>query len=618
LKKKDYLHISIILAISILFKLYWFFSFKHSPLFDSPAIDEALHWQWAMSIAETGQSPEIPFFRAPLYLWWLGFLKSLGLNISAMRLSGLFLGLCNNLLLFAIALRFMNSTAAKIILLFSGFSASLIYFEPQLLIVHWLIFWLLLSSWLLLESVNSDQKLRIKLVFAWFSGLAIGLAVISRPNTLLLIPFILLIAFFAPDLKRLRIRIMRFLLVLMALAGPILLVANINGWPASGVLIASQGGVNFWIGNNPDADGSSASLPGVGNSWERADARVILADSVKQSSAVAGLESKFYYSLGREWIRNDPRAAFNLYLSKVKLLAAPFEIGNNSSPHELSAHAPILNFLLKISWWLVLIPGVFAIALGYPGNRILRKWCITVILLWSLSLLLFFVNSRFRLPIIPFLLLPAAELLADIFGTIRKASRTENLLHRFRRSNTAGLIIFGMLLVASFKTLPDDGLKQRQEAWSKFQEANAYFRLNKTEAAEEMYQRALKLDPELRELRLNLGILAEQSGDLPTAFSMYQQELLLNPQSAKALNNLANLQLAQGNLLEAEEAYLLALNTRPGFEDAAWNLGRCRALLAIKAIEDSEMQSARSYLDQLEFSPYRGVELQRLIKLLGQ
>ena len=63
----------------------WYLSFSQSPLFHSPAIDEALHWQWAQALASGQGSPEIPYFRAPLYPWFLGGLARLGLQLSGLR-----------------------------------------------------------------------------------------------------------------------------------------------------------------------------------------------------------------------------------------------------------------------------------------------------------------------------------------------------------------------------------------------------------------------------------------------------------------------------------------------------------------------------------------------------
>jgi len=51
------------------------------------------------------------------------------------------------------------------------------------------------------------------------------------------------------------------------------------------VLIASQGGINFYIGNNPYADGTSAVIPEFGNTWQYSDCEYLVQ---KETSRMGG------------------------------------------------------------------------------------------------------------------------------------------------------------------------------------------------------------------------------------------------------------------------------------------------------------------------------------------
>ncbi len=615
----------LVLLLALALRLHWWTAFRGSPLFHSPAIDEALHWEWAGRLAAGSGSPEIPYFRAPLYPWWLGLLRRAGLGLAGSRAAGVLLGLLNLGLLFALARRRLASCSIPPLLALFGLSAALVYYEPMLLIPQLLILWLLGGSLLLMEGLRglrardedpagfSPRPVAILLLSG--AGLCLGLAAIARPNALLLLPLLIWLPWREMRRRRPAAAGRIAAALLPPLAGfllPVLVVASINGWPGSGVLLASQGGVNFWIGNNPAADGRSAVLPGVGPAWEREDAsRLASADARLREGSTGGPpgpgeESRLYYGKGRRWLVEHPGRAAALYWRKLMLLLGPVEQGNNTSLLALSRRAPLLHGLLHVSWWIVLLPGLLGLALGYPKDGSLRRWCLGVLGLYSLSILLFFVNARFRLPLIPFLALPGAEFLGALFLGAKSRQRV-----RPRRGIIAAVLLLFPLLALSVRS------GGGTPGWQSFQEGNAWFRLARPDSARAAYLEALRISPGLAEVRLNLGVLAQRANRPDLADSMYHAELAVHPNSAKAWNNLGNLSLAAGQASRAAERYRLALELRPGLGDADWNLGLCLSRLSLKALAAGDSSQAADLRREVLGTQYRGRGLARLDAALG-
>ncbi|MDX1503190.1 MAG: tetratricopeptide repeat protein [Thermoanaerobaculia bacterium] len=90
--------------------------------------------------------------------------------------------------------------------------------------------------------------------------------------------------------------------------------------------------------------------------------------------------------------------------------------------------------------------------------------------------------------------------------------------------------------------------------------------------AERAYRRALELDPDHADARLNLGRLVHASGRLEEAEEAYLAALELRPGDPTALFDLGVVRQDRGRPWEAIEAYRQAVAADPGFADAYFNL----------------------------------------------
>ncbi|MFZ5979691.1 MAG: hypothetical protein ACOYVF_03585 [Candidatus Zixiibacteriota bacterium] len=82
------------------------------------------------------------------------------------------------------------------------------------------------------------------------------------------------------------------------------------------VFIAWQGGYNFYIGNNRDADGYSASVPGIFPTWNSAyREQVVIAEKSMGRGLKKSEVSDFWYRLTWKEIKEDFGHFVNLLFS---------------------------------------------------------------------------------------------------------------------------------------------------------------------------------------------------------------------------------------------------------------------------------------------------------------
>jgi tetratricopeptide (TPR) repeat protein len=97
--------------------------------------------------------------------------------------------------------------------------------------------------------------------------------------------------------------------------------------------------------------------------------------------------------------------------------------------------------------------------------------------------------------------------------------------------------------------------------------------LGKSEDAIKQYQEALRINPDSAVAHNNLGLVLAGLGKSEDAIKQYQEALRLIPNYPNANNNLANVLLQTGNIAEAIRHYEQALRLAPASVETHYNLG---------------------------------------------
>jgi len=342
-----------------------------SPVWEQMTVDNWYHHHWAQSIADGNVLGDTTYFRAPLYVYCLGALYFLfGSSFWVGRLFGLTIGLASIGMTYVLGRRALGRWEALVAAALHALLPIVIYFEAELLLDPLFTLLLQVAVWRFLVWMESEQRVDL-----FWAGLAFGLASICRPTALIVAALALFwIVLKRPSERRHRGfaftlgRAALFAVGLVLCVGPIL-VRNlaVAGDP---VLIASQGGINFYIGNNPTSDGLSATLPEpMGYNW-RIKQITHLAEVAEKRVLKPGEVSSYWQKQAIDWIRSHPGDFAALTLRKMIFLMGNQEVPNERSIETHYAAFPILGRIRSCSASSSPLPfwdcGILAPEAGHP------------------------------------------------------------------------------------------------------------------------------------------------------------------------------------------------------------------------------------------------------------
>jgi tetratricopeptide (TPR) repeat protein len=555
--RREALAVTAVVILAILLRAVHVWGSRESPLFDAPQMDALYHVEWARAWAAGERFQPAPFFRAPLYPWFLGVLTWLfGQDLLLPRLVQAALGASSVLAVWAIGRRAFDRVTALIAALLLATNWVAIFFDGELLLEVLAIPLSMLGIWLSLGLTRLPKAGR-----ALAAGLAWGLSAITRPNVLLLMPLLFLWVWRRGE-RGLRAALLLTLGVLL----PILPITIYNAVAGRDfVLVASQAGINLWIGNNPRSDGSTAIVPDTREDWWGGHQ-----DAIAQAELAAGRTlkpsevSRHFSDRALDFVRTQPGAWAKLMLHKLRLFSWNAELGNNEEPLFLFERFSPLAPLRWIGF------GVLA-PLALAGLWLSRRGAAERLPLWgyllvySLSVIAFFVNARFRLPIVPALCVYAAVALTAALRALR-ARRWKPLL--------IGTVLV-LVLGAGSHAVPR-AVRERARSNGHLLLATAAAQRRDWTTAERELQLALSITPGNWIARRALGITLRARGDLPLAESTLREVLRERPADVESLDALADLLLEVGRpdevLTLAEELQRAAPHSPRG----PYALGRAR------------------------------------------
>jgi tetratricopeptide (TPR) repeat protein len=546
----------------------YLYQIQDSPFLKYPQIDALWHHLWSKSIASGNILGDEVFFRAPLYPYFLGLIYSIfGDGPIAPRIIQSILGSISCVLIYLIALRLFNRRTALIAGIIAAIYSVLIYFDNELLITSLFVFLVLLIFYLAIDTQISSSKKRLYLI-----GLVLGLAAIARPTILIILPILAVYLFFyRVKPTRLKNKLIGMVILFAGILTAILPVTIRNYAVGNDiVLISYQGGVNFWIGNNEQADGKTAGAPGHFKAVGRYE------DNVKYSAEkVAEMDtgremkpselSSYWYSRGFKFIFENPGEFMALTLKKLYFTWNAYEIESNRNLYTQREHSSLLRILL---WHNVLgFPFGILAPLAIAGIVLaFRNWKRTYLLLigflfsYQLILLAFFVTARFRVPMLPFIIILAAMALDYAVRNRRQLSKL-----------IAPVIVFVISIVVCNTTL--FGVRPAEESRTIQSKASIFLRQGQVDSAIVYAEKAIEENPEDPAGYDFLGTAYEMAGEHQKAAAVFEKAVDLNSQNAYAYYHLGYNYYQLGQLEKAAIQCRQALHIDSTVVDAYTYLG---------------------------------------------
>ena len=417
-------------------------------------------------------------------------------------------------------------------------------------------------------------------------------------------------------------------------AGVLLVLAPVaaRNYAVSGgvYLTTSQFGPNFYIGNNPSADGSYQSLRfGRGSpEFERTDATE-LAERAAGRALSPGEVSAYWRDRALAFITGEPGAWLRLMGRKALLLVNAREAIDTESQESYAEWSWPLGLLGPVTHIGVLLPlaalGVWAT--WTDRRRLGVFWLLAAVV--AASTVAFFVFARYRYPLVPLLVLFAAPAIVALprlarewrtrgalatvavavvlavaaqiplldpdrsraitetnLGTaLYEQARHDEAIERLRRAIAAradyvpAFNNLGVALRAAGRT--DDALRAYREGLAirddypdlHYNLANALIALNRLDEAAAHLRKATAGTPDSAGAHNNLGMALAEKGQLAEAAVEFGVAVALEPGSARAHRNLGNVLAGLGRYDEALTQLTRATVLAPDDAEARYDLG---------------------------------------------
>lgn len=527
------------------------------PFVDRLVLDSAEYDRWARALAGGDWLGSEPFFQAPLYPYLVALLYRFAATPHAVYLLQIAAAVAGIWCIYRAGVRLVDARTGLAAAALAAFYAPFVLHDVQLLKESLAVGLVAALLWAVAEARARGTGR------PWLlAGLTGGLLVLLRENALVALPCLLPLAWRRREASA---SLRRSALFLAGIALPLLPVAARNAAVGGGLLPTTyQGGVNFYIGNNPEADGTYRPLsPGRQIPAHERREPWRLAEAEAGRPLAAAEVSAHWRRRALAWARAEPGAFLRLQLRKVRLYLSPYEWPDAVDLYWLRARSPALAALgLDFA-------GLALLALAGAGaawrRRLFRPlapaWLFA--LAWMASTVAFFLFSRYRLPgLVPLFLfagLPLAAALAP------GASRRARLLALALLVAAWGLP--RLALPAPRLDLVEQNLGRLAAERGETAEAEAHFRA------------ALAAAPESFLPLVELGALAGRAGRPAEARAWLEKAVEREPGSVEAWANLGAARLALGDLPAAAAALDRALALDPGHLPALRN----RELLARRA-----------------------------------
>ena len=532
-----------IVSLALALRLLHVWQMSVSPLFADPAVDAATYVEHASRLAGgdwLGEG-EGPFWQPPLYPYFLGWVKLVFPDtfFYTARILQAVIGALICLLVYWIGRRLFSSAIAFAAAIATALYGPLIYFDARLLPTALATFFALAALLLLLRAVERPSRL---LFLA--AGLLLGMASIAVATFLALIPLTALWLWhrFWSRADRGSSWIGSLLLGTALAVVPVTLYNDIIGEDV--VLISYNGGVNFYIGNNADSEHTLGLRPGW--EWEELVALPLL-EGVTRPSA----KSSFFYNRAFDFIKESPLVYISSLLEKTIQFWHGDEIERNQEIYYWRKYSSVLALSLW-KWGLAfpfgLVSPLALIGLAVYTRRRGIVLPVVFVLGYSFSVIAFFVTARYRLPVVPLLLLFAA------YGG-------HWLYERGRQRVWWPMGLFVALLLAvnwSLKPMAVRGTAATQNDLG-----NVYLRSGRHEMALLKYQQAVRADDTYWQAWFNLGSLRAMRGDMEGARTVFQRVLEHHPERADVWSNLAGTYVEEGEFQQATQILERALDVTP-------------------------------------------------------
>jgi 4-amino-4-deoxy-L-arabinose transferase-like glycosyltransferase len=497
------------LAAVFVAKLVVMLQLKNHPLVEPEGGLDSLTYVHLAQRVQSGDLALGPglFFVSPLYIYFLALTLGVGGSFTVVRLVQIALGTGAVWLVFLTARQWFGARAAWIAGILAALTGVMAFYEIVILQSALDTFLTAAALYALTRALAVAQGF----TRAGIAGVLFGLQILNRPNAGIAAAGIVL-ALIAVR----RWRTAGLLMAGVALALSPVVIRNTSVAHQFAV-VSSQGGLNFYIGNNATATGQYNAVPGVRANIEgqSEDTRRVAEQATGRALTDAEVSS-YFTGLATTWISDHPTTAGRLLVRKLALVF-------NRQHQWLDFSYPYYAYDSGSILWLFFVGPWLLVPLGFAGFACAPRARRTDFYAWAsfvpfyaISVALFFVAERYRLPLfIPLCVtaggaadafLNAAGILSPPNLRFPASSFQSSSLNLRSLSSPAALFVAGAVVSAWPFRLNDGRYDERLRLAKVLMEEQDF-----TRAAAELDE-AHQIDPSNSVAEFNLGLALMNEG----------------------------------------------------------------------------------------------------------
>ena len=561
LDRRDRVLAAAILTVALALRLAHVLTIRDYPLFDVLSLDSESYDRWARAIAGGELARGRPFYQAPLYAYFLAALHSVsGGDLLLPRVVNAILGTVHVGLVMHLGRRTFGTRVGLLAAALVALHGTFLFEEGKVMKTTLGVTLATATLVLLVEGRRRGGT-------GWWAaaGLAGALATLVRENFLL---FLLAVAAWLA--WRTRDRGGRPALALAAglIVGLAPATLHNLSYEAELIPVTSQAGQNFYTGVHPGNPHGGYLVPDFVRRSPRFEEKDFAAEAERRAGRelTPGETSRYWLEEGLRVVGEDPARFAGLFFRKLGLLYHDFEIPDDEDVRFFRRYAPVLRLPLP-GFGVLAVLGLLGLVLALRERNAPPELTIFLVV-YSLSVALFFVFSRYRLPLVA----PLAVLGAHAAVTLGEEFRAR----RFR-SLAAPALITVVLSVILFR--PPGATPTF--ANSHLSMGIAFEVQDRPEEALAQYREGLALEPEHAKLRrraarllFDEGVELGRAGRLAEAAEAFEEVVRLGEEPPGIHANLALAYEALGREKDAVSAARKALDADPGDRSMREMIGR--------------------------------------------
>lgn len=497
------------------------------------------------------------YFVSPLYIYFCALLLALTDSTVSIRVVQVALGTATVAFVFLAARMFFGRGAAWISGAITALTGLFTFYEVLLLQAA-LDPFLTAAALAALARALTEQRPG----YAVLAGALFGAQVMNRPNILLAVAGLCLVMV---AMRHRRTGALAALGLGLALSPLLIRNAVVTGhWGP----LTSHGGLNFYIGNHAAADGTYKHVEGIRPSiaGQQEDARRVAGAAFGRPVTDAEASSYFYQEAWK-WIRGDPAAALGLWLTKMHLTVSSQHLWLNYSYPFFAYDTGTILAALFVGPWILVPLGLLGLLAARPPQRSAYLAWVSFVPLYWLSVSVFFVSERYRLP----LLIPFATGAGAFVWWIGERIRARDS----RRLVGAALAAAGVAAAVNWPLALDDGRGEER-----LRMIEALLQRGRVDEAKQWIGPALEAAPSPALAHFRIGRALAASGDVSVAAVHLEQAAKLDPGRPEVSYALGQVLLESGRASAAVPHLRRAFEAGVRTDVAGFDLARALAAIS--------------------------------------